>query len=133
MLFNLNFEFLLNSYKKWQKRGKNWRDCHEDAAKSSRIGNQFRSGSCFSRQNTLEVDVKYNKCNMLFNLTFVFSLTSFKKWHKRGQNWRDCHQDAAKSSHIGNQFGYDLLFYSTKHVGSRPKIKLMQSVIQFKF
>ena len=48
------------------------------------------------------------------------------------ENWRDCHEDAAKSSHIGNQ-GYDLLFYSTKHVGSRPKIRLMQSVIQFKF
>ena len=49
------------------------------------------------------------------------------------EDWRDCHDNAAKSSHIGNQFSYDLLFYSTKHVGSRPKIKLMQSVIQFKF
>ena len=36
----------------------NWRDCHEDAAKSSHIGNQFGSGSCFTRQNALEVDLK---------------------------------------------------------------------------
>ena len=60
----------------------NWRDCHEDAAKSSHIGNQFRSGSCFTRQNTLEVDLKQNKCDMLFNLNSKFLLNSFKKWHK---------------------------------------------------
>ena len=82
-----------------------WRYCHEDAAKSSHIGNQFRSGSCFTRQNTLEVDLKQNKCDMLFNLTSEFLLNSFKKWHETGQNWRDYHEDAAKSSYIGNQFG----------------------------
>ena len=53
MLFDLTFEFSLNSFKKWYKRGQNWRDCQEDAAKSSRIGNQFGSGSCFTRRGVV--------------------------------------------------------------------------------